>query len=1695
MNKKNSIHQFMVFFKAALLLSVSLAFMACPNAVLEPPERETPSYTVSFNANGGSGNMNSITVQEGTIITLNDCPFTKSGMMFVAWNTNGDGHGTGYPNETSLIVTKDMTLYAQWAIPHTVTFKANGGTGSDYTQTVPENIATILKENSFTKSGKVLAYWNTTSSGTGTSYADQGSAIFTQDTVLYAVWKNPCTVTFTSNGGSAVENQIVAEGNKAKEPAAPKKDGYRFMGWYSDSALTSQFSFDTAITANTTLYASWKKVFTITFNANGGSGEIAPQTLLEGDEITLRGNTFTRTDYGFACWNTSSDGSGDRYDDRETITPTDSMTLYAQWGMNCTVSFNKNNDDAEGSMEEISAPAGSSVSLPASLFTRTGYYVSGWNTSADGSGTAYANGQTIVLNESQILYAQWREGSGSFYPVNIPSVEHGTVTSNVESAMAGSIITLTVTPDEDYKLGSITITSGGQVVPYTETEANTTYQFAMPDGDIAISIEFALRGYAVVADENLENGSFTTDADYYQANEEVTLRVIPDDTYSYVSDSIIVKDINGDEIALTEESDADGTFYTFTMPEGNVTLYAEFEKLLCKLTFASSITGCDDMPAEMNVGMGSDTVLPSCTYFYSDNGYTFKNWNTKADGSGESYEAGESFRTNDDVTLYAQCDPGYITTAAYFSTLLSKIKSHNLSKATIIITDAANSDLTGTGTSTTQVSSIAKSLNANSTVRVDLTLKANANLTAIGNYAFCGNSNLTSIIYPDNIASIGDYAFHSTSLTSVTIPNSVTSIGNSAFRNNTSIQTITIPENVASMGSYAFYGCSRLSTVSFASGCKLKKIDDYAFYGCSSLKTFSTSGMLIETLGNYALSSCSSLTSLTIGWRVKTLGNNLCTDCSKLNSVTFEGGSSCISIGNNAFSGLTKITSIDLPYSVQTIGDSAFEGTKLTSIYLPGSLTQIGSRAFYGLTTLQGEVVIPGDVSWIGSYAFSGCKYIWFKFAPSSNTSTMTINEYAFSNTMFKYNSTGMEIYHDITLPARVSEIKANAFSGCTHIKSINFEANSKLKTLGTCVFAGCSKLEEVNLPPSVTSIAEGAFDKMSYIRLLTIPFIGGAPNTTSAQANTLFGYIFGKTKDTYDNEASQSYGGTNPVKYYIPNSLGSVTVLGGRILYGAFHNCKVGSIIINSTSSTIIPEIAFFNTEASIDIPSNVTEIQRSAFANAKPGTIPASVKTIGSRAFSGATFREEPVFASGSKLETIGEYAFEKTKYNSAVSTVVLPSSVKTIGTFLFLESSIRKVSFANCTSLTTIPTSTFSKCQNLTSVTLHSGISSIESYAFDNCKSLTGITLSSNLLTIGNDAFQNCSNLASITIPSKVTSIGNYAFENCSKLASVSMPASLTTLGRYAFQNCTSLYSMSFASSPKLKTIQDSTFYGCTAISDTTGFIPGSVTTIESNAFKNCTGITKLYIPNSLTSIAQGSFNGCSGITEADLPYTGKTPSSTGKEGCFGWLFGTGNYTGSYYVGQTFDESNNTLEARIPSSLTKVTVRGTNAPYGAFSKCTSIKTIIYSVSYVSGMYFGDYLCWGCTGLTSFTFPDGSNNTVGEDAFRECTALTTITIPDGYVKIGGYAFAGCTSLTTVTIGKDVTQIGPNCLYGNSALAYVYFYPAKKNWYYTSNSDYTGGTKSTTLSGEKYKQDWENFAKCFRSDKDWAKYLYWKAP
>ena len=99
---------------------------------------------------------------------------------------------------------------------------------------------------------------------------------------LYAKWTiNSYTVSFESNGGTAVGSQVVAYNGLATAPTAPTRTGYTFEGWYSDSDLITAFSFTTVITADVTLYAKWTiNTYTVSFNSNGGFGGDEPDRCL-----------------------------------------------------------------------------------------------------------------------------------------------------------------------------------------------------------------------------------------------------------------------------------------------------------------------------------------------------------------------------------------------------------------------------------------------------------------------------------------------------------------------------------------------------------------------------------------------------------------------------------------------------------------------------------------------------------------------------------------------------------------------------------------------------------------------------------------------------------------------------------------------------------------------------------------------------------------------------------------------------------------------------------------------------------------------------------------------------------------------------------------------------------------------------------------------------------------------------------------------------------------------------------------------------------------------------------------------------------------------------------------------------------------------------------------------------------------------
>ena len=209
---------------------------------------------------------------------------------------------------------------------------------------------------------------------------------------------------------------------------------------------------------------------------------------------------------------------------------------------------------------------------------------------------------------------------------------------------------------------------------------------------------------------------------------------------------------------------------------------------------------------------------------------------------------------------------------------------------------------------------------------------------------------ITEYIVPNDVTSIGDYAFRDCSgLISVTIPNSVTSIGNGAFSGCSGLTSVTIPSSVTSISSGAFAYCKGLTSVIIPNS--------------------------VTSIGQGAFGSCSGLTSVTIP-----------------NSVT--------SIGNSAFGSCSGLTSVTIPNSVTSIGDWAFSGCSgLTSITIPSSVTSIGYNAFYGCSGLT-SAIIPSSVTSIESSAFSGC---------SSLTSILSLNNIPPTCSTYSFDNVNME--------------------------------------------------------------------------------------------------------------------------------------------------------------------------------------------------------------------------------------------------------------------------------------------------------------------------------------------------------------------------------------------------------------------------------------------------------------------------------------------------------------------------------------------------------------------------------------------------------------------------------------------------------------------------------------------------------------
>jgi len=293
-------------------------------------------------------------------------------------------------------------------------------------------------------------------------------------------------------------------------------------------------------------------------------------------------------------------------------------------------------------------------------------------------------------------------------------------------------------------------------------------------------------------------------------------------------------------------------------------------------------------------------------------------------------------------------------------------------------------------------------------------------VTKIGDSAFEGCSNLTSITFPTSINSIKSNAFKDCKgLTSITIPERVKNIENSAF-SGCGLTSITISEDVKSIGNMAFSQCENLASVII--GSKVASIGDKAFESCNNLISI-TIPENVTSIGDKAFDNCSHLTTVYFNAENCTIKSSIFSNCTSLSTIYI--GDNVKEIPDNAFADCSALTTISIPEGVTSIGNAAFRNCKeLTSIIIPAGVTSIGVGAFGGCNNLA-SITIPSGVTSIGWSAFRGCSSLTSITIPNSVTGLIAGLFEDCSNLT------------TVTIPSSITGMWGNLFKGCKSLTSI----------------------------------------------------------------------------------------------------------------------------------------------------------------------------------------------------------------------------------------------------------------------------------------------------------------------------------------------------------------------------------------------------------------------------------------------------------------------------------------------------------------------------------------------------------------------------------------------------------------------------------------------------------------------------------
>ncbi len=737
----------------------------------------------------------------------------------------------------------------------------------------------------------------------------------------------------------------------------------------------------------------------------------------------------------------------------------------------------------------------------------------------------------------------------------------------------------------------------------------------------------------------------------------------------------------------------------------------------------------------------------------------------------------------------------------------------------------------------------------------------------------------------------------------------------------------------------------------------------------------------VTSIGDYAFTSCSGLTSVTIPNSLTSIGDYAFMACSGLTSVIIP--NSVTSIGFSAFFYCSSLLSITIPNSVNFIGASAFQGTAWYN-NKPDGLVYAGKVAYKykGEMPVNTAIILENGTLGISPYAFSGCSGMTSVAIPNSVTS---IGFNAFSD------CTSLT---SVTIPNSVTSIGNMAFHNCSGMTSVII--SNSVTSIGSGAFSDCTSLTSVTIPNSVTSIGDTAFYGCSSLTSVTIPNSVNSIGASAFQGTAWYnnqpdGLVYaGKVAYYYKgkmpvNTAITLESGTLGIAKYAfsgCSGLTSVTIPNSVISVGLspFENCsELTSVVVESDNPVYDSRD---NCNAIIETSTNTL------IAGCKKSIIPISVISIGNSAFhfcKGLTSITIP-----KNVTSIGERAFTT---NMLVSLIV--ESENTVYD-----------SRDNCNAIIETSTNTLIVgCQNT--------------------------KIPNSVVHIGSDAFYNCNGLKNIIIPEGVKTIDRNAFSSCFGLEGVELPSSLTNIGYAAFRQCTKMKTViSYITNPGGVLSSNDVFDSSSA----TLYVPQSSidaykATERWSSFKNILPLEDMLANIEFADakvkeicVANWDTNGDGELSKLEASMVSDLGNVFRYKYELRSFHELKYFTGLISISGFAFSGINDFSVTIPENVKDIDF---------FDWHPRIVEVVENnpyLKFVDGVLYNNdltilYYCTEDGDKQEFEIPN-SVKRISSGAFNG-RKMTSVTIPQSVTDIWAEAFWGCSSLTTIFIPNSVTYIG----------------------------------------------------------------------